>query len=83
MAITTSQLAVTSSWQQVSESDCTLQSNVYGTKYHVAVGTETPTDAALFLNLDEPTTFSYKEPVWVRLSAKGPSGMQRVLNIIK
>ena len=83
MAIATTKLVVTSEWQQASASDCTMQSEVVGTKYHIAIGAATPVDGFLTLRLDEPTTFAYKEPVWVRLSAKGPINLEANLNIIQ
>lgn len=84
MAITTSQLAITSEWQQVSAGDCTMQSKMRGVMYRVAVGAGTPTNnAMLTIDLDEPKTFAYKEPVWVSLLAKGPVGNSATINIIK
>lgn len=83
MAISTSQVTITSQWQQVSDGDCTLQSIEASELYNVSIGADQPTDALIILPLKEPTTFAYKSPVWVRLNAKGFVGLQRVLNIIK
>lgn len=82
MAITVQQ-AVTGSWVKISEGDCTIQSVKAGTLYNISVGTPAPTEAALALKLDEPTTFAYKSPVWARLNAKGNAGMSSTINVIK
>lgn len=83
MAVT-EQFVVTSAWQQVAISDCTMQSITGNTIYDVFVGELAPVDdIALKLPLLEPTTFAYKTPVWIRLNAKGPSNMERRINIIK
>lgn len=82
MAITAQQV-VTGSWVQISGGDCTIQSVKAGTLYNISIGTPAPTEASLTLDLDKPTTFAYKEPVWARLNAKGNASMTSVLNIIK
>lgn len=82
MADTTGQL-VTGEWVKVSESDCTIQCSKPGAKFDVSIGVTAPTEAALILLLDEPTTFSYKSPVWLRLHAKGNASYQRQVAIIK
>ncbi len=80
----TTQITATGGWQKISDSDCTLQSVRAGTVYDVGIGESEPSgNAALTLPLDEPTTFSYKSPVWVRLHAKGNAGMSSTLNVIK
>lgn len=80
----TTQKTVTGGWQKISDSDCTLQSVRAGKIYDVGIGTSAPLgDAALTLLLDEPTTFAYKSPVWVRLNSKGNAGMSSALNVIK
>ena len=80
----TEQLSVTSTWQQVAISDCTIQSETSNAIYDVFIGELAPNnDIALKLPLDEPTTFAYKTPVWLRLNAKGPFGMERIITIIK
>lgn len=83
MAITTSQMTITSSWQKVSDSDCTIQSLQAGVLYDFVVGTSTPTTAFLYKTMDTPTTLAYKTPVWLRLHSKGSSGNQQIINIIK
>lgn len=82
MAITTTQMVITSQWQKVSEGDITMQSEKEGTLYDFAIGTGVPT-AGLLINLDEPTTIAYKEPVWLKLRAKGSASHQRLINVIK
>lgn len=82
MANTTGQL-VAGDWVQVSDSDCTIQCSKPGSKFDVSIGADTPTEASLVLFLDEPTTFSYKSPVWLRLHAKGNISYQRQVAIIK
>lgn len=82
MADTTGQV-VTGEWVQVSDSDCTIQCSKPGAKFDISIGVSAPTDAALTLLLDEPTTFSYKSPVWLRLHHKGNSSYQRQVAIIK
>lgn len=82
MADTTGQV-VTGEWVQISDSDCTVQCSKYGSKFDVSIGASAPTEASLILTLDEPTTFSYKSPVWLRLHAKGNISYQREVAIIK
>lgn len=82
MADTTGQV-VTTEWVQVSESDCTVQCSKPGSKFDISIGVAEPTEASLVLFLDEPTTFSYKSPVWLRLHAKGNVSYQRQVAIIK
>lgn len=79
----TTKATITGEWQKISSSDCTIQSPSAGTLYDVAVGTGTPTDSFLTLNLNEPATFAYKSDVWVRLHAKGNSSMQKTITVIK
>lgn len=83
MAIATTQISVTSQWQKVSEGDITLQSETEGVLYDFAVGVSEPSTARLWTKMDAPTTIAYKEPVWLRLSAKGPVSHQRLINVIK
>lgn len=80
---TTEKQAVTSDWTQVSEGDCTMQSQSSGTIYEAAVSLAMPEDAFITLPLDEATTFAYKTPVWLRLQEKGASDLERFINIIK
>lgn len=82
MANTTGQL-VAGDWVQVSDSDCTIQCSKPGSKFDISIGVAEPTEAALTLYLDEPTTFSYKSPVWLRLHAKGNVSYQRQIAVIK
>lgn len=82
MSISTSQQAVTSDWVQVSAGDCTMQSSKSGIIYDVSVGEAQPT-SGLSIKLDEPLTFAYKAPVWLRLNASGNASSQRFVNIIK
>lgn len=82
MADTTGQV-VTGEWVKVSDSDCTIQCSKPFVKFDISIGVSAPTDAALTLLLDEPTTFSYKSPVWLRLHAKGNDSYQRLVVIIK
>ena len=84
MAVTTTQILITGEWQQISDSDCTVQSVKAGTLYSVSIGIDAPTtDAIIKIRLDEPTTFAYKSPVWLRLNAKGGASMSSTINIIK
>lgn len=80
--LTTTQKAITSDWQKVSEGNCTMQSDIAGVMYDVSIGATEPTDAAISVKLNEPTTFAYAEPVWVRLRAKGANNYSRTINII-
>lgn len=82
MTITVKQL-ITSEWQQVSDGDCTIQSEAPNSVYEIAVTAEPPTDAFIFMELSEATTFAYKTPVWLRLRAKGTASLERAVNIIK
>ncbi len=82
MANTTGQV-VTAEWVQVSESDCTVQCSKPGARFDVSIGVAAPTEASLTLLLNEPTTFSYKSPVWLRLHEKGNASYQRQVSIIK
>lgn len=66
MAETTQQV-ITSEWQKISDSDCTMQSSLIDTSYNVSIGADAPTDNFLTLKMAEPVTFAYKSPVWVRL----------------
>lgn len=63
----TTQQAITTEWQKVSESDCTIQSVRIDVFYNVSVGATAPTDNYLTLKVAEPVTFAYKSPVWMRL----------------
>lgn len=83
MAIATAQQVVTGEWQQIGGGDCTIQSSKTGVLYNISIGAAVPTEVSLVLKLDEPTTFAYKEPVWVRLHAKGNSAMRNTINVIK
>ena len=83
MSLATTQIAVSSDWQQVSDSDCTIQSLKKDIRYDFAVGVSQPDAAFLSDTMDTPTTFAYKEPVWLRLADKGPVGKQEIINIIK
>lgn len=80
---TTLKQSITSEWQQVSEGDCTIQSETPNSVYEVAVTTEPPTDSFIVMPFDEATTFAYKTPVWLRLQAKGAVSLERAVNIIK
>lgn len=80
--VDTTKQAITGAWQQISEGDCTVQSESPTAIYEVAVTTELPTDAFIWLSLGEATTFAYKTPVWLRLQAKGNSSLERLVNII-
>lgn len=75
--------SVNTQWQQVSEGDCTIQSDSPGHIYEIAVTTELPSDTFITMSLDEATTFAYKTPVWLRLQAKGAASLERTVNIIK
>lgn len=80
--LTTTQKSITSDWQKVSDGNCTMQSDVAGIMYDVSIGATEPSDAAISVKLNEPTTFSYAEPVWVRLRAKGNASYSKTINII-
>lgn len=80
---TTSKQLITSEWQQVSDGDCTIQSELPNTTYEVTVTTEPPTDSFITMQLTEATTFAYKTPVWLRLHEKGAANLERAVNIIK
>lgn len=60
-----------------------MQSEKTGITYHVVVSIEQPTVAKIALKLDEPTTFAYKTPVWVRLESRGNDSNKHIINIIK
>lgn len=81
--VDTTKHAVTGEWQQVSEGDCTIQSDSLGHIYEIAVTTELPSNTFITMSLDEATTFAYKTPVWLRLQAKGAASLERTVNIIK
>lgn len=83
MAATTIKIPVSSSWTQISEGDCTVQSPSKGAIYEAAVSLAMPEDAFITLTLEEATTFAYKTPVWLRLQEKGVVGLERFINIIK
>lgn len=74
---------VGSQWQQVSEGDCTIQSESPGPIYEVAITSDLPSDAFITMPFDEATTFAYKTPVWLRLQAKGSASLERTVNMIK
>lgn len=82
MATTTKEI-ITGEWKQISEGDCTMQSLKKGIIYNVSISAEPPSASSISLLLDEPTTFAYKTPVWVKIEAKGSVGMQQAVNIIK
>ena len=81
--VDTTKHAVTGEWQQVSEGDCTIQSESPGPIYEVAITSDLPSDAFITMPFDEPTTFAYKTPVWLRLHAKGSASLEKMVNIIK
>lgn len=81
--VDTTKQAITGEWQQISEGDCTIQSESPTAIYEVAVTAVLPTDASIRLSLGKATTFAYKTPVWLRLQEKGNSSLERIVNIIK
>lgn len=71
MAVTTNK-SITSSWSKISDGDCTVQSMVHDTYFHISVGSTTPTgNAYITLKLTEATTFAYASPVWCRTRETG------------
>lgn len=65
----TTRKSITGSWLKISDGDCTVQSLVYDTNFHISVGATTPkTNEYITLKLTEATTFAYSSPVWCRVA---------------
>lgn len=78
----TTQVTVTKTWTKLADGDCTVQSANASNYYQIAVSAEIPTtDAAIIMQLAEPTTFAYQTAIYCRLPSNGKDSA--IINVIK
>ena len=80
---TTTKIEITKTWQQISDSDCTIQAKNTTILFDIAVSATEPTDAWIEMRLVEPVNIAYETPVWCRINEHQLSDKSETINIIK